>query len=89
MDKYIVCPACGREYTPGEIYLPKHFLGQHKNIERDSRGRITDIYGGIFQDTSEIYTCDKCGITFSVKADITYKTEQLSKRQINEYKQRL
>ena len=23
----IECPKCGREYLPGEICLPKHFLG--------------------------------------------------------------
>jgi uncharacterized OB-fold protein len=23
----IECPKCGKEFLPGEIYLPKHFLG--------------------------------------------------------------
>ena len=32
----IRCPNCGAEYTAGEIYLPKCFLGVPKHIERDA-----------------------------------------------------
>lgn len=37
MTKYQVirCPQCGAEYLPGEIYLPKYFLGQPKNVSKD------------------------------------------------------
>ena len=28
----IKCPHCGREYLPGEIFMPKSFLGQPKNV---------------------------------------------------------
>lgn len=89
MEKYIRCPACGCEYTTGEIFLPKHFVGQHKNVSRDYTGRIVELYGGVDQNLTEVYTCDKCGITFSVEADINYKTEQLSKKEATAYKQKL
>lgn len=36
----IKCPFCDTEYLPGEIYLPKHFLGQPIDIERDIAGNI-------------------------------------------------
>jgi hypothetical protein len=32
----IECPKCGKEFLPGEIYLPKHFLGQPDSILRNN-----------------------------------------------------
>lgn len=77
MNRYqtIKCPYCGAEYLPGEIFLPKHFLGQPKDIEKDFRGIILE-YSGIEQDLTESYTCDYCKNIFSVKADIRYKVEE-------------
>ena len=71
----IRCPYCGAEYLPGEIFLPKHFLGQPKNVEKDFQGKI--LYNeGLEQDTIETYTCDYCKSIFEVKADIRYKVEE-------------
>lgn len=71
MQKYIICPNCGKEYFPGEIYLPKYFLGQPKQVERDVYGKI--VYNeGIDQDTNETFVCDECNKKFKVWADINY-----------------
>lgn len=69
----IKCPNCEAEYLPGEIFLPKYFLGQPTNIEKDIEGKIL-WHDGIDQDTTEKFTCTKCDTTFSVKANISYDT---------------
>ena len=67
----IKCPNCETEYLPGEIFVPKYFTGQPKDIEKDYMGKI--IWSeGIKQDLVESYICDKCGKSFVVKANITY-----------------
>lgn len=69
----IICPKCNLQYLPGEIYLPKEFLGQPKRIEKDCYGRIVNYYEHSM-NLSEKYTCDKCGTTFSVRAKVIFDT---------------
>lgn len=69
----IICPHCGKEYLPGEIYLPEYFLGQPTNIVRDETSIYS--YDGTEQDLTETYTCDNCGYTFDVIAHINYETK--------------
>ena len=77
MAKYqiIRCPYCSAEYLPGEIFMPKYFLGQPKDIEKDFQGKILD-YDGLKQDLTETYTCDKCMSNFRVTANITYSVKE-------------
>lgn len=70
----IKCPNCGREYLPGEIYLPKDFLGWPSDIVRDENGVIIFHVDGEMGLT-EKYTCDNCNKTFSINAAVTFKTE--------------
>lgn len=74
MYKYIRCPNCRCEYLPGEIFDPKHFLGQPKNIVRNSVGEILGCEG-IEQDTTETFTCVKCNTDFKVTAKINFVLE--------------
>ena len=67
----IVCPQCGMEYLPAEIYLPNYLLGKPTRIVRDENGKILD-YDGIDIDTKEKYTCDKCHTTFKVNAKMQF-----------------
>ena len=72
--KVIVCPSCGAEYLPAEIYMPKSFLGQPYNIIKNSNGKIISYYGhNILEDES--YICDYCNKEFNVKSDMTFSTE--------------
>lgn len=70
----IICPSCGAQYLPCEIYLPNSFLGKTKMIEKDVYGKILDYYGSSM-DLKEQYKCDKCNTTFSVKATVTFNTQ--------------
>lgn len=71
-DIVIKCPSCGYEYLPGEIYLPRHFLGQPKEIERTIEGKI-DVEFGLPQDLTERFVCDKCLKPFCVKANLSFE----------------
>lgn len=70
----LFCPNCNTEYHPGEIYLPNHFLGQPKDIERDIEGKILWV-DGIDQDLTESYICPKCNKKFLVKANLSFETK--------------
>ena len=42
----IECPVCKAQYLPAEIYLPKNFIGNPQNINKDHlTGKIEDFYG--------------------------------------------
>lgn len=72
-DNVIICPSCGREYLPAEIYVPSSFFGKPSDIDRTSNGEI-EVFDGTTMDTYEEYTCDNCGVTFVVNADVKFKT---------------
>lgn len=79
----IVCPGCDTEYLPGEIYLPKHFLGQPKDIERDIMGKII-LADGIEQNLTENFVCPKCGKHLVIEADVKYKVTVDSRNNFSE-----
>lgn len=72
----IRCPHCSCEYLPAEIYYPKHFVGTPSNIIKDENGAVLG-FNGSDMETSETFTCDKCGKLFSVDAIVTFKTTPL------------
>ena len=69
----IRCPHCNTEYLPAEIYFPDDFLGKPYNIIKDEYGSILGFNGDDMQ-TTEAFTCDRCGKTFTVDASITFTT---------------
>lgn len=71
----ITCPECGYEYLPGEIYLPKEFIGSPKDIVRDHNTHHITDYLGTTMNTRETYTCDCCGTTFKVEAAVKFFTK--------------
>ena len=73
-NNIIKCPNCGWEYLPGEIYLPKHFLGQPKEIERTIDGKIL-LHYGTDPDLNEIFRCEHCGKTFEIAAEMSFTTK--------------
>ncbi len=72
--KKIVCPVCKAEYTVQEIYLPEYLLGNIKEVEKDDEGKIVVFYGRDM-DLKESYKCDYCNSTFTVFANIDFKTK--------------
>ena len=76
--EYIICPNCGREYLPAEIYYPKHFFGNPQDIERLNNGRI-EHFDGKSMDLEETYQCDACDCKFKVTAKVSFKAAEISK----------
>lgn len=79
----IVCPHCGREYLPAEIFVPNGFFGRPKNIEKDYTGRIMD-YSGDSMDLSESFICDKCEKKFNIATKIQFFTSPADGSEFNE-----
>lgn len=71
----IVCPYCGREYLPSEIYIPSSFVGNAKSIIRTNAGKI-DTFFGNSMDLREEYTCDKCNGKFNINAKVSFFTKK-------------
>lgn len=72
-NKYVVCPNCGREYLPSEIFIPQSFFGKPTFIERDQHGKIITALGNQ-PDINEVYCCDNCETSFSVHTNISFET---------------
>lgn len=73
MKNTIVCPKCGMEYAPSEIYLPNAFIGKANHVFREADGTISDIIGEE-RDLKESYICDGCNTKFYVKATVKFMT---------------
>lgn len=74
-QKLIICPHCGCEYHPSEIFLPNYILGKPQEIQRDSFGKIL-LYGGIDQDLKEEFICENCDTAFKVTARLDFVVEE-------------
>ena len=77
------CPNCGAEYTAGEIYLPKYFLGVPRDIERDATTHRILYDMGKPMDTKETYICKYCNTPFKVSAYVKFNVEEDVKHNIN------
>ena len=80
----IICPKCGREYLPAEIYYPNNFLGKPQNIDK-IQGKI-ESFDGKSMDLEEQYQCDSCDCTFKVIAKVSFKTSEVTKYNMSQYK---
>ena len=69
----IKCPKCGYQYLPSEIFFPESFLGSAHDVVRNAAGKIIHA-AGEDPDLKETYTCDCCGSSFTVEANITMKS---------------
>lgn len=76
-NEIIRCPVCGAEYLPGEIYLPKCFLGQPEYVQRNNDNRIIDCFGNYAtMGLVEHYCCDYCESNFKVFGKVRFFTQQ-------------
>ena len=75
----IICPNCGSEYLPAEIYLPNEFLGKPKDIYREHMTHKIIDFSGKNMDLNENYYCDFCGVPFTIKAKVSFQTEKNDK----------
>ena len=72
----IACPYCGAEYTAGQIYIPKTFLGVPKHVEREQISKKIIFDEGTPMNLRETYICDYCNTQFKVKAFVKFSTEK-------------
>lgn len=73
----IKCPHCGREYLPGEIFMPGELLGRSRTIVKDALGKILYVEWEEDEEPTftETYICDECGKEFIVEATVSFKTK--------------
>ena len=64
----LVCPNCGAEYAPQEIFLFNTF--NVSKIVKDENGKILD---SLIFDDNESYRCDYCNKTFYAKMNIDFE----------------
>jgi len=65
-EHIIKCPYCNREYFPGEIFMPKSFLGSAFHLSET-------MYLGNDMELEESYSCDSCNGTFTVQAKVNFE----------------
>lgn len=71
----IICPDCGWEYLPAEIYVPMDFFGSPKTIIRNNEGKVEHFTGKSI-DGKETYVCDNCGCKFNIIARLSFSTKK-------------
>lgn len=69
----IICPNCGAEYLPCEIFIPDVFIGKSYHVDRDKDGKII-TFDGEAPDVKESFQCYRCGRKFNVDTEINFKT---------------
>ena len=70
----IVCPICGEEYLPVEIFIPDDFFGRPDEVVRDPAGKI-EFFLGRGMNLNEEYICDGCGAKMRIKANISFTVD--------------
>lgn len=75
IETRIVCPHCGYEYLPSEIFFKEDFLENVTSIVRDENNKIFYTEGDE-PCLEEDYCCDHCGKNFTVKAKVEYITSK-------------
>lgn len=68
--KKVVCPHCGAEYLPQEIFILTMF--NDNNIIKDEEGKLLTE---VTYDTHESYICDYCNKTFYADMNIDFTTD--------------
>lgn len=68
--RLIVCPQCGAQYLPAEIFIPDSVFGHPKEIEKDCYGKI--VYYNGEMDTREKYKCDYCGHLMKLEVNLSF-----------------
>lgn len=85
---YIICPHCGAEYTPAEIYIPSALIKNPGHIVRDDNNKILETeYSPL--DLTESFICDFCNKEFVVEASISFSTYNSKEHYYEDYSTKL
>ena len=83
MKNTVICPVCGREYLPEEIYTKKSLYGSPKSVARNEYGKIIGFDGNTV-NLDESYTCDSCNTFFRVSGKMVFNTSIAVNKQFEE-----
>ena len=75
-DQIIVCPVCGAEYLPAEIFIPESFVGKPSFIDKDHMTHKIEAYFGKNMDLKEEYECDHCKSPLKITARIQFDVKE-------------
>lgn len=70
----IVCPICGAEYLPVEIFIPEEFFGKPDEVIRDPADKI-EFFLGKGMNLNEEYICDSCGTNMRITARLSFDVD--------------
>lgn len=84
----IVCPHCGHEYLPVEIFIPEEFFGRPTEVIRDPAGRI-DFFLGKGMNLNETYICDSCGTNLRITAKMSFDVEPINGEDDEDYETKI
>ena len=79
----IICPVCGQEYLPSEIFNPNAVFGKQYDIMKSESGEIK-FYLGDDPDLDEEYICDGCGTKLKIHMNMTFEVEQSEEKDFEE-----
>ena len=79
----IICPYCGREYVPSEIFYPEDLLPNVGDVVRKENG-LVEFCTGSQELESEEYCCDGCGKTFKVTPALSFLVEKVEVEDFDE-----
>lgn len=85
---YIVCPHCGAEYTPAEIYIPSSLIKDPGYISRDDNNKILETENPAL-DSTETFVCDFCNREFVIEASINFSTYDSKEHYYEDYSTKL
>lgn len=80
---YIICPKCGAEYLPAEVFYPDEILGSPENIIKDKKGKI-EFFIGESIDLTEEFACYTCNCKFTVEGTVKFVTKESSRSKFDE-----
>ena len=80
----IRCPHCNAEYTAGEIYIPKSFLGVPCELEKEATTHRILFDAGEPMDTHEHFVCEYCNTPFDVDAYVTFSVKEDTIKNFNQ-----
>lgn len=78
----VICPNCGAQFLPGEIYMPEAFIGHPVEVVRDSFGML--VYADYkkidnMPNRTERFICEYCDKPFEVEASpMVFRTKEVA-----------
>ena len=80
----VICPICGQEYLPSEIFNPDAVFGKQRDITKSDSGEIR-FYLGDDPDLEEEFICDNCNTKLKINMIMTFNVEPFKEENFEDY----